>query len=220
MLESTRPVPAAALTDLEHGAGAFGLTLSNQQLAQFESYLSTLLLWSRRLSLTGATTARELVRRHILDSLPAARFVHPHSHVADLGSGAGFPGIPLAIACPGASVTLVESRRKRANFLREVARSARLENVEVSEGRAEVIAKERRAAYDVVISRAVWETAAFLRVSAPLLKGGGVAIAMKGPKTATASISPGFSAPELVRYSIPDGIAHVLVVYGRLMRDA
>jgi len=216
---ATVPDMDSALADLERGACALGLALSKKQLAQFEGYLGTLLLWGRRLSLTGATTERELVRQHILDSLPAARFVSPHYHVADLGSGAGFPGIPLAIACPAASATLVESRRKRANFLREVARSARLENVEISEDRAELIAKERPAAYDVVISRAVWDTVDFLRVGAPLLKLGGVAIAMKGPKTATGITSPGFSAPEVVRYSIPDGIEHVLVVYRRRMRE-
>jgi 16S rRNA (guanine527-N7)-methyltransferase len=218
--EWSRTIPASALADLDRGAKALGLTLNEQQLAQFEIYLDVLLLWRRRLSLTGAATAGVLVRQHILDSLPAARFVCDHCCVIDLGSGAGFPGVPLAIACPYASVTLVESRRKRASFLHEVIRCARLDNVGILENRAELIAKERPTAYDVVISRAVWETATFVRVGESLLKPGGAAIAVKGRKTVTYCTFPGFSAPEVLRYTLPDGIEHALVVYRRLKREA
>jgi 16S rRNA (guanine527-N7)-methyltransferase len=204
--------PSAPLAELIREAAARSITLPDAATARFQIYIQTLLLWRRRLSLTTAATAAEIVRSHILDSLMPCRFIQPEMRVADLGSGAGFPGIPLAIVCERAHMSVVESRRKKANFLREVVRTAELANVEVIEERAERLAGHL---WDVVVSRAVWGLADFLAVSERLLVHGGVAIAMKGPKGEAEAIS--YTGPlaksDAVEYQLPTGAHHRLVVY-------
>jgi len=206
---------ASALVELRHEAGRLGIDLPPLVLGRFGTYIETLLLWRSRLSLTTAATAEVIVRHHVIDSLHLARFIHPRERVADVGSGAGFPGMVLAIACPEASFTLIESRRKRANFLREVARTAQLDNVEVSEGRAEALAGT--APFGIVTSRALGRVRDFLAMAAPLLRSGGIAIAMKGPKGREEAQSPhaGFSAPDIVAYRLAGGAARALLVYRR-----
>src|SRR5512140_185186 len=122
---------------LARAALAVPITLTASALDRCKRYVETLLLWRQRLSLTSAATPWAIVLDHILDSLHLAPLIRPGCRVADIGSGAGFPGVPLAIVCPEAHFVLVESRRKKANFLREVARQVRLTNVEVAEQRAE-----------------------------------------------------------------------------------
>jgi 16S rRNA (guanine527-N7)-methyltransferase len=141
--------------ELSLAALAIEVTLSAPALDRCKCYVETLLLWRQRLSLTSAKTAREIVLDHILDSLHLVPFLKAGCRVADIGSGAGFPGVPLAIACPQASFVLVESRRKRANFLREVARRINLLNVEVVEKRAEELRLGLPQPFDLVVSRAV-----------------------------------------------------------------
>jgi len=205
----------AALDELGHGATALGESLSDAALSQFQAYLDTLLLWRQRVSLTGASTAVELVRFHVLDALRIAPLVGPGSRVADLGSGAGFPGVPLAIARPAATVVLVEPRRKRANFLRAVVRVARLTNAVVEEARAEDLHESLAGGCDVVVSRAVWALDAFLALARPLLRSGGLAVAMKGPKADSEAwvVQPGFAAADVVRYTLHGGVARRLLTY-------
>src|SRR5262245_49678056 len=117
--------------EVSREAATFGILLPSAALDRFQSYIETLLLWRERLSLTAAATADEIIRRHIADSFALVAFVKVGFRVADIGSGAGFPGIPMAITCPDARIVLIESRRKRASFLLEVVRQARLANVEV-----------------------------------------------------------------------------------------
>src|SRR5439155_16336905 len=174
--------PDAAVEALARGAGVIGLDLSGDAISRFGVYLNTLLHWRARLSLTGASTASVVVGRHVLDSLQVVRLIESGARVADLGSGAGFPGIPVAIMCPRSAVSLIEARRKRANFLREVVRSTDLRNVEVIEGRAEALAPRCHGSFRIVASRAVWSLSEFLSIASPLLEIGGLAIAMKGPK--------------------------------------
>ena len=177
--------------------------------------MDTLLLWRQRLSLTAAKTAESIVSEHLLDSLYVAPLVKPGFRVADVGSGAGFPGIPLAIACQDASFVLIEPRRKRANFLREVARQTGLRNVEVEEERAEDL--DRAGSFDVVVARAVGSVRELLVLSAELVKPGGLAIAMKGPKGRDESaIDPAFAAAETAEYRLPNGAMHYLLVHRRL----
>ena len=202
--------------ELTRGALELGIRLSSEQRAAFDTYVETLLFWASRLSLTGAGTAAEVVRRHILDSLSVARYAEPGRRLADLGSGAGFPGVPLAITCPRAAVVLIESRRKRANFLREATRRCGLSNVEVLEERAEEVAARHPGSFDLVVSRAVWPLVGFLRLCRLLLRPGGLAVAMKGAKgRSEISAAPGFSEPEVVSYRLPGGVERVLVVYRR-----
>jgi len=205
-----------AVDELARGALEFGIRLSSEQLAAFGNYLETLLFWANRLSLTGARTAGEIVRRHILDSLSVALYVQPGCRLADLGSGAGFPGVPLAIACPRSAAVLIESRRKRANFLRELARRCGLSNLEVLEERAEEVAARRPGSFDLVVSRAVWPIADFLKLCGLLLRPAGLAVAMKGPRASSEMAhDPAFFEPELLRYKLFGQVERVLVVYGK-----
>jgi 16S rRNA (guanine527-N7)-methyltransferase len=206
---------AEEIAQLQHAAGQFGLTLSDSALHRFRVYVDTLLLWRRRLSLTAAATAHEIARAHILDAFPVCRLVRDGMRIADLGSGAGFPGIPLAILCSGAHVSLVESRRKKANFLREVVRATELANAEVVEERAEQLAERSGRRWDLIVSRAVWTLSAYLDVSEGLLAAGGLVIAMKGPKaTEEARDYHGrLVQADVVDYALPDGARHRLLLY-------
>ena len=210
-----RDAPTAPLAELVRGAAALGIALTDRAISRFQVYIETLLLWRGRLSLTAASTPEEIVRSHILDSLPLGRFIEPGMRVADLGSGAGFPGIPLAIACDKAHVSLVESRRRRASFLREVVRTCGLANAEVIEERVEQLAARGAGPWDLVVSRAVWQLRDFLVLAERLLAHGGLAIAMKGPKERAAG--PSYHGPLLqsqtVEYQLPSGAHHRLMVY-------
>lgn len=214
-MEGVERRATAAIAELIRAAAGIGLPLSETAIARFQVYIDTLLLWRSRLSLTAAATPDEIVQAHILDSLMLCRFIEPGMHVADLGSGAGFPGIPLAIACDRARVSLVESRRKKASFLSEVARAAGLANVEVIEERAERLAEHGVQRWDVVVSRAVWALTDFLDLSEKLVVRGGLVIAMKGPK-GTAEV-PSYHGPlvlaDVVDYQLHGGVRHRLIIY-------
>ncbi len=202
--------------DLIRGAGEFGIHLSDEQIAAFDVYVDTLLLWSSRLSLTTARSPREITTDHILDSLSLVPWLAAGATVADLGSGAGFPGVPIAIARPDTRMMLLEARRKRANFLREVVRRCRLTNAIVWEERAEKFAANNSQKVDVTVSRAVWPLRKFLTISRLFLRSGGLAIAMKGPKAkAAVAPEPGFLDPEVVTYRLAGGAEHILVICRR-----
>lgn len=132
------------------------------------------------MNLVSCSSSRELVDRHLLDSL-AVNAVAPDSGVVvDLGSGAGFPGLPLAIIRPKQAVVLVEARQKRASFLAEVKRTLSLANVDIVAGRAEAPPPKLAGIASVVISRAVWSDETLLRVADGWLSPEGVILRMRG----------------------------------------
>lgn len=208
----------AALGDVEAGLRDAGVDTPEEYRQRFRAYIEALLLWQPRVSLTAADTAQAIAREHIVDSLPVARLVRPGMRVGDVGSGAGFPGIPVAIVCPAARVVLIESRRKRANFLRDAVRQARMDNVEVREERLETLTGQEAGRYDIIVSRAFGPLDAFLEMVRPLLVAGGMAVAMKGPRgiaeAATGGAS-GYGEREVLRYRLPNGAEHLLLVYRR-----
>ncbi len=129
--------------------------LQAEQLSQFKSYLALLLKWNARLNLTAVRDVKAIIRRHFVECIQAAQALPKlpeGSTLLDFGSGAGFPGIPIAICRPEIRVTLAESQRKKAAFLREVVRTLGI-RTEVFDGRVEEIAKERR--FSFVTLRAV-----------------------------------------------------------------
>jgi len=122
-----------------------GLGLSDDQLATVETYLALLLKWNARINLTAVRNPDEIVTRHFGESLFAARHLFPDrisSNVIDVGSGAGFPGLPLKIWAPGLSVTLIESNHRKATFLNEAVRALELPNVTVVSRRAEELTNQ------------------------------------------------------------------------------
>lgn len=172
----------AAVAELRLHCGTFDLELPASAAASLQSYIRLLLHWNQRISLTGARTARELALAHILDCLHVAPLLIAGEATADIGSGAGFPGIPLATARPDCSFTLIEARRKRASFLRYAVATLRLANVQVVEARAQELAVRCAETFDVAVVRAVTDLASACRMALPLLRPPGRIIAMKGPK--------------------------------------
>jgi 16S rRNA (guanine527-N7)-methyltransferase len=136
---------------------AFQLSLSPQQIARIQVYTSVLLKWNRAISLTTVTEPLEIVRRHFAESMFASKILPVEKcRLADVGSGAGFPGIALKIACPDLRLLLIESNKKKCAFLHEVVRSLGLTDIEIRSERFEQI-RPQTVTSDVIVSRAVGE---------------------------------------------------------------
>ncbi|HYD47966.1 MAG TPA: 16S rRNA (guanine(527)-N(7))-methyltransferase RsmG [Terriglobales bacterium] len=182
---------------------------SEEQLVQLQTYLEILQLWRTRLSLISVEDPQLVVREHVVDSLALLPWVEDGRRVADLGSGGGFPGVPLAIFRPGVAVTLIESRRKRASFLSEVARRLNLANVVVLPERGEDAAS-RGVKFDLTVCRAFAAIGDILKVALPLTNAGGTVIAMKAELAPTEREQvPRHSA---IGYHLPTGKGRQLVV--------
>ncbi len=169
---------------LREGAQQFSLTLSEATVSQFATFIEEIQRWSTIADLLSQTDPATLIRKHILDSLALLPWIPAGSRVLDLGSGAGFPGLPLAIAKPEVHVTLIEARRKRANFLKATIRALTLCNINAYEGRAEQLSQTESlsAAFDMVMTRATWSLSLLLTLARPFLRPEGIVIAMKGPR--------------------------------------
>lgn len=163
---------------------ALGIDLSEKQLKQFETYFSLLVEWNEKMNLTGITERGAVYEKHFYDSMTLTKVVDLNevSSLADIGSGAGFPSIPLAIAFPHLKVTIVDSLAKRIRFLEELTSQLGLAYVSPLHGRAEDVARLRahRDQYDIVTARAVARLAVLNEFCLPFVKAGGTFIAMKG----------------------------------------
>lgn len=167
---------------LEQGLPRLGL--GTELIPALEAFSRLLLEKNQVMNLTAITEPREVARLHLLDSLsllPLAGL--EEGTVVDVGTGAGFPGVPLAIARPSARVTLLDSLGKRVDFLRESCRTLGLDNVECVHGRAEEFAGERRETFDLAVSRAVAALPVLCELCLPLVKVGGAFWAMKSVDT-------------------------------------
>jgi 16S rRNA (guanine527-N7)-methyltransferase len=165
------------MTELLDGARALGLELSAEQASKLIAHLDLLDEWSERMNLTAIRERSQQVTKHLLDSLSVAPYLRGQ-RVADIGTGAGFPGIPLAIVYPDRHFVLVDSTGKKCRFLEHVRDTLGLANVEVVQSRAESYKPEVR--FDTVIARAVGPIADLVRNAGPLVAGGGRLLAMKG----------------------------------------
>lgn len=159
------------------------VTLSEKQLEQFEQYYEMLIEKNKVMNLTAITEFDEVLEKHFLDSvsLIRAKDLHQPITVLDLGTGAGFPGIPLKIVFPELKVTLADSLNKRVLFLQEVIDHLQLENIEAIHGRAEDLARDKnyREQYDLVVSRAVANLSTLSEYCLPFVKIGGEFISYK-----------------------------------------
>jgi 16S rRNA (guanine527-N7)-methyltransferase len=160
------------------------ISLSSEQLHALDRYLDLLLEVNQKMNLTRITDRAAAEVQHVADALTLLRFIPSDTKtLADIGSGGGVPGIPLAIARADVQITLVESTRKKAAFLREVAASLSLSNVRVADTRAEDLARtEDRESYDVITARAVGALAWLAEWCLPLARKGGKVLAMKGAR--------------------------------------
>jgi len=147
---------------------------------RFDAFHRLLTEWNRRMDLTAVTDEREALCRHYLDSLTAMPLLPKGARVVDVGTGAGFPGVPLALARPDIAMTLLDALQKRVGFLTRAASAIGLD-VEAVHARAEDFAKERRETFDVALSRAVAPLPVLLEWLLPLVRVGGQCILWKGP---------------------------------------
>jgi 16S rRNA (guanine527-N7)-methyltransferase len=222
------PAPPDDLAALAGGAAALGVALDASQLAAFAAYRALLLEWNARFNLTAITDPHEIVTRHFLDSLTVARGV-PRAQWAgaprllDVGSGAGFPGLALAIAFPQWQVTALEATGKKASFLRHVAAALGLARARVLEGRAEALAHApaERGRYDVVTARALAALPTLLEYCQPFARVGGLVIAPKkgdlaaelaAGRRAAATLGGRMAAPLPVTLSALEGDRVLIVV--------
>jgi 16S rRNA (guanine527-N7)-methyltransferase len=157
-----------------------GIALSSSQIDSFNAFLSLLLLWNAKINLTAIRDPRSIIRLHFLDSLAVSPYLDQRRSLVDIGSGPGFPGLPLKIAFPDKEITLVESRRKKASFVKEVVRRLGLGGVTVLEQRMDNLAKQTFR-FDEAITRAFSDSTAFLKVCHEPLSENGKSFIMHGP---------------------------------------
>ncbi|MCE5211344.1 MAG: 16S rRNA (guanine(527)-N(7))-methyltransferase RsmG [Deltaproteobacteria bacterium] len=160
------------------------IELSDQQLAQFDTYQNELLQWNAKTNLISENSSQEIITRHFLDSLTALQFIQkPDALVIDIGCGAGFPGIPLKIARPSLEIYLLEANRKKVSFLKHITRLLNLSPVSILHDRVENIIKNDslKEKFDILISRATFKLDELLLLGDFFLKPKGEMIALKGP---------------------------------------
>jgi len=157
-----------------------GIVLNDRQVSQFELYEKTLLQWNKKVNLTRITSPQDIVIKHFLDSLSVIPFIEKmmFDSILDVGSGAGFPGIPLGIVLPQKSLTLLDASRKRVHFLKYTTHLLGANNFQIIQGRLELFKPENL--FDIVICRAFAELSKFVMPSSALVKPSGRIIAMKG----------------------------------------
>ena len=168
---------------LIEGASGLGVSLTEEHLSAFERYLDELKIWAERMNLIRRKDDREIVLKDFLDSLTIIRHLFESASVMDLGSGAGFPGIPAKIVRPDLKMVLLDARRKRVFFLKNLIRHLGLGQTEARwYGEGEEMRKNLRGTFDFVISRAFGSLHKFSIAGIPYLKRGGILLAMKGKK--------------------------------------
>ena len=164
-------------------AGQMGLALTDAQIALFETYRETLLLWNSRMNLVSLQSELDLPVRHFIDSLTLLPYLPPGTKtILDIGSGAGFPAIPIKIVRTDLHMTMLEASRKKSSFLKEAIRRLGLKGIAVLNCRLEeLLKKDPKPSFDLIVSRATLKLPDLLAKGLPLLRQGGFLAAMKGP---------------------------------------
>ena len=158
------------------------LNINKEQTEKFHIFMKLLLEWNEKINLTAITDEDEIILKHFVDSLTVIKYINDNDKIIDVGTGAGFPGIPIAIMMPNVKITLLDSLNKRINFLNEVINVLGLKNVETIHNRSEDCGKnkEYREKYDISIARAVANLSTLSEYLLPFVKVGGKMICMKG----------------------------------------
>ena len=167
---------------LKKQAGKLNIELTNKQLEKFYSYMELLLEWNEKINLTAITNEEDIIKKHFIDSLTISKYIEGNEKIIDVGTGAGFPGIPLKIVKENNEVILLDALKKRLKFLEEVIEKNNLMNIETIHYRAEEAGKDNkyREKFDIATSRAVAPLNILLEYLLPLIRVDGKCICMKG----------------------------------------
>ena len=166
--------------ELKEKAKKININLNNEQVENFYKYMELLLEWNEKINLTAITEPKEIILKHFIDSLTIYKYIVEKENVIDVGTGAGFPAIPLNIVNSRAEYTLLDSLNKRINFLNDVVNKLKLQNINAIHSRVEDFAKNNREKFDIATSRAVAPLNVLAEYLLPLVKVGGACICMKG----------------------------------------
>lgn len=166
---------------LVRGSENLGIPLDTRKIQKFLSYSDLIKKWNNKINLTSVTDYKEIVVKHFLDSLTVSEFITDGQNILDIGTGAGFPGIPIAIVSESLHITVLDSREKKIFFINEVLRELGLRNVKTVSGRAEDCNNGlSRNNFDFVLTRAVGDIDEVLSLSSPYIKDNGKIILMRG----------------------------------------
>jgi len=193
---------------LSTGARELGLTLTKDQLDACFLFHSELKKWNRKINLTAIDDDREIIIKHFLDSFSYLQGFNaaPGQTLLDLGSGAGFPALPLKIVCPGLSITMVESVKKKASFLRHMIRTLGVQNTAVVDQRTETMPASYLKTFDIVTARAFADMETALSQGVRFLKPEGLMVLSRGPEETVSDAVLGASGMALVKrtaFSLP-----------------
>lgn len=166
--------------ELKEKAKLINIELEDVKIEKFYNYMNLLLEWNEKINLTAITEPNEVILKHFIDSATIIKYIENNMSIVDVGTGAGFPGIPLNIIKNNAKYTLVDSLNKRINFLNEVIEKVDLQNIITVHSRIEDFAKNNKEKFDIATSRAVASLNVLLEYLLPLVKVGGICICMKG----------------------------------------
>ena len=202
---------------LERLFAKYGIPLSDGQKAQFDKYFSMLVETNKVLNLTAITEEDDVAVKHFLDSALPFNLFPKNASIVDVGSGAGFPALPLKIVRPDLQVCMVDSLNKRINFLNNVVSELKLQNTTATHSRAEDFAKKNREKFDVAVARAVASLNTLVEYLLPLVKVGGCAIIYKSSKL-TEEIETAKKAISVLGGKI-EGIKNFVIEEGDLERN-
>jgi 16S rRNA (guanine527-N7)-methyltransferase len=217
------------MPSLTRGAQQFNLTLGEAQQQAFDTYRRELMAWNERVNLTRIIAPEEITVKHFLDSLslyPLLSDLPPDFSLIDVGTGAGFPGLPLKIVLPGIRLALLESTRKKTVFLQHIVDTLKLTNVTLVAARAEEAGRQpaHRQQYDVAVARAVAVLPVLAEYTLPLVKVGGMVIGQKGQNPAEEAKSAanalgilGGKIEQILPVDVPglDAARHLIVIRKR-----
>ena len=159
------------------------ISISEKEIFLFYQYMNLLLEWNEKMNLTAITEGKDVILKHFIDSITINKYLQEKNRIMDIGTGAGFPGIPLKILNPQKEFILVDSLNKRIQFLEEVKRELELDNLTLIHSRVEDLAKDNnyRESADVAVTRAVANLRVLVEYMLPFVKKDGIVICMKGP---------------------------------------
>ena len=199
--------------------------LTEDQVENFFKYMNLLLEWNEKINLTAITDVDDIILKHFIDSMTVLKYIEKGKSIIDVGTGAGFPGIPIAIMREDVKITLLDSVNKRINFLNEVCSELKINNIETIHGRAEEAGqnKQYREKYDIAVSRAVANMTTLSEYLIPFVKVGGICICMKGSEIDHELEQAKFAIKELggkiekvEKFNLPNDISRSIVVIRKI----